>query len=74
MCTCDSDGFLVVIHNLSEKLRTGKHRKLLGFSLCKFRVVLVDGCGIDNKLNTWNDIFSFLSIEYGSTLGCKDIG
>ena len=60
-------------HNLSEKLCTGKHWKLLGFSLCKFWVILMDCSRVNNQLNTRNNILCFLSIEYGSTLGCKDV-
>ena len=74
MCAGNGNGLSVVIHDLAEQFRSRKHRDT-GF-LCgrKFRVILFDGCGIDNEICARQDVFGTLSVEDPGTHRGKVIG
>ena len=73
MGTGNGDGFLIVIHNLTKQLSTGKHRNALSLSLNEFRIVLVDSSCVDYKLDAGDDVFSLLAIEDFDALALKKI-
>ena len=59
VCTGDGDRCIVVAHDLSEQLGTGQHRNTGSFCSGKFRIVRVDRCGVNDKVDARNDISAF---------------
>ena len=63
MGTADSDGFGIVVHELSQELGTGQHGDacvICGFPL---GIVRMDGCGINNKVGSRKNVFCLLTVE-----------
>ena len=63
MSSGNCDWNVVVCHKLSEKLCPGHHRDPLGNSSLIFRVVRMDGCGINNKVGSRKNVFCLLTVE-----------
>ena len=61
--TGNGDRCIVVAHDLSEQLGTGQHRNAGSFGSGKLRVVRVDRCSINDKVDARNDIFRLLAVE-----------
>ena len=61
--TGNSNRSIIVAHDLSEQLGTCQHRNAGSFGGGKFRVVRVDCCGVNDKINARNHIFGFLTVE-----------
>ena len=59
----DSDGSLVVLHQLTKQFCTCKHRDLVCDSLDQFCVVAAYGSGIHDTVDVVSDIRSFLPID-----------
>ena len=63
VCTGNGDRCIVVAHDLSEQLGTGQHRNTGSFCSGKFRIVRMDGCGINNKVGSRKNVFCLLTVE-----------
>ena len=63
VCTGNGDRCIVVAHDLSKQFSTGQHRNTGSFGGGKFRVVRVDRCGVNDKVDARNDIFRLLAVE-----------
>ena len=61
--TGNGDRRIVVAHDLSKQFSTGQHRNAGSFGSGKFRVVRVDRCGVNDKVDARNDVFRLLAVE-----------
>ena len=65
MSTCYCDGGLIVTHHLAQQFCAGQHWNTGSFGSGKFRIVRMNGCGVDHHINARSDIFGGLSIKDG---------
>ena len=74
MCSGNCDGSIIVAHDLTKKLRSGQHRNAFFFCTCKFRVIRVNSCCIDNHLNRIGNIGGALTIVNFRTFAFQKTG
>ena len=74
MGTGNSDRSVVVTHDLSQELCSGKHWKSLLDSTCILRIVRMYCCCINNNLKVISDVGSTLAIENMCTFGFQHFG
>ena len=61
--TGNGDGVAVMLHYLSQKLRSRQHRNAAHLCRRKFRIVRMNRCGIDDHADVIGDILRLLSVE-----------
>ena len=62
MGACYRDGVAVIVHDLSEQLCARHHRNSFFARTGEFRIVLVDGGGVDDKINIIRDVCGGLTV------------
>ena len=55
--------YLIILHDLSEQLGAGQHGEALNGCACEFRVIRVNGCGINDHINIISNICGRLPID-----------
>ena len=71
MCAGYSDRIIVIVHNLSEKLGSGKHWNTGCFCCGKLRIAFVDSSSVNYQVDTGGDIVCALAIYDFYALGRK---
>ena len=70
----NTDGRMIIFHDLPQQFGTGEHGNGLFSGLCKFRIVRMNGSCVDNHVNAGNNVGSFLSVENGGSFRNQVIG
>ena len=74
MGTGYGNGFLIIMHELTQKLGSRKHRNAAFLCSGKFRIVRMDGCRIDDNLAVGRNIRSLLADTDAGTELCQMLG
>ena len=74
MGTGYSDGFLIVFHELSEKLGSGEDRQVLRRCRCVLRVIRVNSCCVYNSVDIVGNVLRPLPVDDLCAVGGELVG
>ena len=74
MGTGYSDGFLIVFHELSEKLRSGEDREILCRCCRVLRVIRVNSCRVYNSVDIVGNVLRPLPVDDLCAVGGELVG